>query len=187
MTDDFGDPTDAREARAFAEAALSSQSWCHLRADNQAAETRFTFEDLGRVTRRVRGDRMRDRQGLYDEFAAAWQFGDYDGPSFGAFFRDSIQDLNYTWPTTTGFVIVISEADQLLVDEPETNIAWTPLKALVQLFDEAAENYSLEIPGPPDDITARPALSFDVVLVTDAEHRDQVRDLWRAAGAPLED
>ena len=181
----MSDEDKLRTMEAFAQRALDAPSWCHVLTDTDV-EVRDVFTDLGLVAHRVRGAKMRTDDRVDDEFIAAWQFGDYDGPSPGAFFRDSILDLYMTWPTSRGFVVVITDAEQVLADEAVSNIKWSPLRGLVGVFQEAAENYAEPHPGPPHDINARPALSFDVVLVTDAEHRDEVVRLWTAAGAPLE-
>jgi hypothetical protein len=68
------------------------------------------------AVRVVRGIKMRRLDGLYDEFAAALQFPDYFGENWAAF-DECLADLE--WLPARGYVLLISNAVELLSEEPE--------------------------------------------------------------------
>ena len=76
------------------------------------------LEDLrakGLVTRWLRGSRMRTKQGLLDEFAAALQFPTNMGMNWDAF-DECLNDLE--WMEGEAAALFIFDADQLLQDAP---------------------------------------------------------------------
>jgi hypothetical protein len=56
---------------------------------------------------------MRTVQGVFDEFAAAFQFPYYFGENWPAF-KECLTDLS--WMPASAYVVCISNADQLLAD-----------------------------------------------------------------------
>jgi len=68
------------------------------------------------VIRVVRGSKMRRLPGLYDEFAAAFQFPDYFGENWDAL-DDCMTDLD--WLPAAGYVLFVSNAVEVLSEEPE--------------------------------------------------------------------
>ena len=56
---------------------------------------------------------MRTVQGVFDEFAAAFQFPYYFGENWPAF-KECLTDLS--WLPASAYVVCISKADQLLAD-----------------------------------------------------------------------
>ncbi|MGI9104312.1 MAG: barstar family protein [Terriglobales bacterium] len=64
----------------------------------------------------VRGTKMRRVSDLYDEFAAALQFPEYFGENWDAL-EDCLTDLE--WLPATGYVLFVSNALDVLGDEPD--------------------------------------------------------------------
>lgn len=184
--DDVGG--EGAEVETFATRALASSGWFHLFLRPDDIEELELFRHLGPVTRRLLGRRMRTWPEVMDEFMTAWQFTRPCSEGCSPCFNDGIGDLYLTWPTDTGFVMVITEPEQVFAGEDPGDV-WDQARCLEHLVSTLrlnAEWYAVAEDREPDDILARGALSFDVVLVTDAEHRDEVVRLWRAAGAPLD-
>jgi RNAse (barnase) inhibitor barstar len=72
------------------------------------------------AVRVVRGNKMRRLDDLYDEFAAAFQFPDYFGENWDAF-DECLADLE--WLPAAGYVLLISNAVEVLSEEPEKQFA----------------------------------------------------------------
>ncbi|WP_040788717.1 barstar family protein [Nocardia paucivorans] len=72
----------------------------------------------GYRVRELRGDRMRDVTGLFDEFAAALQFPYYFGGNKDAF-DDCLRDLDDFLGPALGYVVAIRDADQVLAEAPD--------------------------------------------------------------------
>ncbi len=80
----------------------------------------------------LRGWKMKGRQGLFDEFAAALQFPYYFGENWNAFI-DCIGDLG--WMRSEAFVLVVERAsDALVVADSDEFVLW-----LRRLQDAAAD------------------------------------------------
>ncbi|MFI6870031.1 barstar family protein [Nocardia sp. NPDC050406] len=77
---------------------------------------------VGHQTRVLRGKKMRTVAALYDEFAAALQFGYYFGENADAF-DDCMRDLDDTLGAAEQYVLLVYDAAQLLADEPRQR-AW---------------------------------------------------------------
>lgn len=84
--------------------------------------------EAGRMLRWLRGDRMRTRAGLMDEWAAAAQFPPHFGGTWDGL-RDCLSDL------PEGGTFLILEADQLLQDAPPEEGA-----TLMAVLADAAED-----------------------------------------------
>jgi RNAse (barnase) inhibitor barstar len=72
------------------------------------------------AVRVVRGNKMRRLDDLYDEFAAAFQFPDYFGQNWDAF-DECLADLE--WLPAAAYVLLISNAVEVLSEEPEKQFA----------------------------------------------------------------
>ncbi|WP_246011100.1 barstar family protein [Nocardia mexicana] len=69
------------------------------------------------VVRELRGSKMRTTAGVFDEFAAAFQFPYYFGENKDAF-DECLRDLSDFVGEAPGYVAVIRDSDQLLADQP---------------------------------------------------------------------
>ncbi|GAA5042945.1 barstar family protein [Nocardia callitridis] len=70
------------------------------------------------LVRELRGTKMRTVAGVFDEFAAAFQFGYYFGENKDAF-DECLRDLDDFLGTSTGYLAVIRDSAQLLADDPD--------------------------------------------------------------------
>lgn len=113
-----------------------------------------SWRRAGLVCRTVRGAKMRAEQGFFDELAAALQFPDYFGENWDAV-RDCLTDLDL--PPGAGFVLLVRDADQLLLDAPGER-AGVMLRVLETAAAEWAE------PVERGEWWDRPAVPFHVVL-----------------------
>lgn len=131
------------------------------------------WRDSGLVVRAVRGRKARTVEGLFDEFAAAFQFPHYFGENWAAF-RDCIADLDWL-PFRPGVVVLIYGAEQVLQDAHPAELG-TFIAALSAAAEEFAEAV---VDGEWWD---RPAVPFHVVL--QGAHADEL-ERWRAAGVEI--
>ncbi|MBM7785403.1 barstar family protein [Tenggerimyces flavus] len=128
-----------------------------LEGDQQTIGTTVLgWSSSGLTVRIVRGRRMRTEAGVYDEFAAALQFPLYFGENRDAF-HDCITDLEEGLPPGEGYVVVVTEPDQVLVDEPPEAISW-----LVRALKHAAEEWARPI--ALGEWWDRPPIPFHLVL-----------------------
>src|SRR5258708_20309370 len=67
------------------------------------------------VARVLRGTRCRTAHGLFDEFAAAFQFPPYFGANWNAL-NDCLGDLE--WLAGESYVVVVTDASEVLVECP---------------------------------------------------------------------
>ena len=104
----------------------------------------------------LRGSRMRTRQGLMDEWAAAAQFPPHFGGTWDAL-RDALADL------PEGGTFLLLEAEQLLQETPP----------------EEARTLLAVLRDVQDDLVPMP---FRVVLQSEAEHYDTLIEGLRAMG-----
>lgn len=130
----------------------------------------------GRCPCRPRTSRAQDShlKGLFDEFAAAFQFPYYFGENWAAF-RDCISDLAWL-PFTPGVVVLVYGADEVLADAHPAE-----LTTLVQTLATAAAEFAETV--SEGEWWDRDPVPFHVVLQGVGEG-DFER--WRAAGARLE-
>jgi hypothetical protein len=97
----------------------------------------------------LRGWRMRDREGVFEQFGALLQFPRYFGGNWNAF-SDCVRDLD--WLHASGFVLVLLDAVDILRDgDPDE------FSLLLSLLEEGAEAFS-----QPSEF--RPAWPFHVLL-----------------------
>ena len=96
---------------------------------------------------------MRTVDGVFNEFAAALQFPWYFGRNWDAF-DECLSDLG--WIEFASFVLVVFDADQVLVEDP------VDMVALVRGVVGAYEEFSLPVEN--GEWWDRPAKPFHVVL-----------------------
>jgi hypothetical protein len=117
-----------------------------------------------RTVRFVRGSKMLDSAGVFDQFGAALQFPYYFGENWAAF-SECIQDL--TWLPATHYVIVIFDAEQLLKTHDED------FAVMMGIFRDCCRNWAkgLDLGHP----WARGPAKFQVLLQTSLEHLESLR------------
>jgi hypothetical protein len=127
-----------------------------VEADRQAiGSTVSSWVQSGLTVRTVRGRKMRTLSGLFDEFAAALQFPLYFGENEDSF-NVCIAELEML-PAGEGYVVTITEPDQVLADEEAEALGW-----LTRSLESAANEW-----GRPVELGEwwdRPAVPFHVVL-----------------------
>lgn len=135
------------------------------------ADSTSRWASAGLTVRVVRGRKMRDLPALFDEFSAALQFPGYFGENEDAF-DECIAELDI--PTTLGYVITITEPDELLMEDQER------LRWLTGSLSNAARLWSR--PGEQEDVQDRDPVPFHVVLVGDPDVLRVARRRWSQAG-----
>lgn len=109
----------------------------------------------GFVLKRLRGSKCRTTQGLFSEFARALNFPDYFGYNWDAL-EECLADLE--WLPAKGYVLVITEADELLPDDEED------YETFLEVVSDAGETWGTGQTGMGNSR----AVSFHVILaVTD--------------------
>ncbi|MBT2499561.1 barstar family protein [Agromyces sp. ISL-38] len=146
-----------------------------LEGNHQEVATAITsWAEAGLTTRVVRGRKMRTLQALFDEFAAALQFPIYFGENRDAF-DECIADLEGLRPAS-GFVVVITELDQVLDHSDADLLRW-----LVGSLVGAAAGWAQ--PVELGEWWDRPAVAFHVVLAGEPARLADGERRWSAAGA----
>jgi len=141
-----------------------------------AGEMALGWVAAGLVVRVTRGPKMRNWQGLFDEFAAALQFPAYFGENVDAF-DECMADLAWI-PPLNGYVIVVSEADQVLLDaDPGA------LGVLVSSLRRASRVWAQ--PVALGEWWDRSAIPFHVVLQSGIDDPAKRLARWIAAGAAI--
>jgi len=131
------------------------------------------WSDAGLTVRFVRGRKMRTISGLFDEFAAAFQFPLYFGENKGAF-EECVEDLEGLRPGR-GFVIVLTEPNEFLVDADDADFLW-----FVEVLRAASDQWAQPIElGEQWD---RPPVPFHVVLTGASAILGPVGVRWSSAG-----
>jgi hypothetical protein len=124
------------------------------------------------VARVVRGTKCRTSSGLFDEIAAAWQFPPYFGANWDAL-DECLGDLE--WLPAKAYVLVVTEADQLLADEPPD-----ALRVFVELLAGLGHG------GPKAASEGRHGATFHAVFQVDAAHQKALADRLKAASATFD-
>lgn len=145
----------------------------HQASDFEDLTSRWREEDL--TVRTLRGTKMRDRTGLFDEFAAALQFPWYFAENRDSF-DECIADLRWIKPNT-GYVLAMTAPEEVLADDPDDRLAW-----LIESLRDAAVEFSrpTENGGPRD----RHSIPFHVVLAV-AGKAGAVTERWSSSGADV--
>ena len=128
------------------------------------------------VVRAVRGRKMHRTPGLFDEFAAAFQFPEYFGENWDAF-EECLSDLEWL-PREGGYVLVVTDPAEVLQECP------ADFEVLVRVLGDAVTEWATPIEtGAWWD---RPPVPFNVVLATEPSSKDTVADRWQRLGVNLE-
>lgn len=122
------------------------------------------------VARVVRGAKCRTSRGLFDEFAAAWQFPPYFGENWDAL-DECLADLE--WLRASAYVLIVADAARFLDAEPPET-----LRLFVEVVSDIARERS-EDEGEP----GRPPASFHVVFHAEPGEAEDVAERLSAAGA----
>jgi hypothetical protein len=134
----------------------------------------LAWAEFGLTTRVVRGGKMRTLTGLFDECAAALQFPLYFGENKDAF-DECVAGLEGL-PAGRGFVVAITEPDEVLVNDGHDPLSW-----LVRSLASAAAVW-----GQPVELGEwwdRPAVPFHIVLAGEHDVVELAARRWAAAGA----
>ncbi|MBZ5733303.1 barstar family protein [Nocardioides sp. TRM66260-LWL] len=131
------------------------------------------WAEAGLTVRVVRGRKMRTVEGLFDEFASALQFPLYFGENEDAF-DECISELE-NLPRGEGFVVIVTEPDQVLADAGGAALEW-----LAQSLGSATEEWSR--PVELGEWWDRPAVPFHVVLAGQQDEITLAGATWSTAG-----
>lgn len=136
----------------------------------------FEWNAAGLTARAVRGSKMHTLAGLYDEFAAVFQFPSYFGENWNAF-HECLQDMDWL-PVKLGLVVVIKDAVGVLDQEStaELTVLTRSLRGAIQAYNGPIHE------GQDWD---RPALPCHIVLHTDPGNESLMRARWETSGATL--
>ncbi|GAB2718807.1 barstar family protein [Nocardia thraciensis] len=144
-----GDPA-AERARPAPGPALGALAV----GDGEFSSVRYQAP-AGYLVRELRGAKMRTTAGVFDEFAAAFQFPYYFGENKDAF-DECLRDLSDFVGEAPGYVAVIRDSDQLLADQPN-QLAWftEAMRAAAATWSSYGAAYRVVLQGkPPLDAAA---------------------------------
>jgi hypothetical protein len=133
----------------------------------------YSRPEWGNCVRVLRGWKMRTRSGMMSEFGAALQFFDEFGENYYAL-EECLEYLD-EWLPADGYVLVVHRAEELLVEEPQTELCW-----LMRTLHEAAEAWARPIED--GDHFDRPARPFHALLLLGV-HDDHALHRLAAAAA----
>jgi len=126
----------------------------------------------GFAVRTIDGRRARTKSGLLSEFARALEFPMGSGRNWDAF-EELLGDLE--WLLATGYLILVTAADELLADDPED------YDTFIGIAKAVAEEWA----SPRTDVGARAAAPFHVCLLVERD-RAAARADWRVPRLPIE-
>jgi hypothetical protein len=103
------------------------------------------------AVRELRGPKMRTTAGVFDEFAAAFQFPYYFGANKDAF-DECLRDLDDFVGPAAGYVAVIRDSADLLVDELEERTWFTEtMRDAADYWFEKGLAFRVVLQGEPAD------------------------------------
>lgn len=165
----------------FLRATVTGGPAVALTADPVAAHLRPGIEH-GIVVRRLDGSAMRTLDGMYAQYARAWDFPGYFWHG-GDSFNDCIGDLDdgrhhtATGARAAGFLTVVTHGGDFLADADPDDFTW-----IARAQDEWREQYATVDAYGAD----RPVpVEFGLLLQTAAADLELVRRRWSAAGARI--
>ena len=145
-----------------------------LEGDDQALGSQIlTWSEQGYAVRVVRGRKMRDIEGVFDEFASALQFPLYFGENKDAF--DECMTSLERVPLGRGICLVITQPDQVLMDSAFDEMNWFANSLLVV-------SKTWGTPVSDGEWWDRPSVPFNVILAGEPRVTERARVLWSAAG-----
>lgn len=145
-------------------------------ADSAATTSANEWLIAGLTVRTLRGSKMRSTPALMDETSAALQFPDYFGANWDAL-DECLSDMEWLKPCK-GIVIVIHDAEQVLIDESAEQ-----LEVFVSVLRSASNEYSR--PVERGEEWDRPATPFHVVLQALPDTADVAERRWSRTSAQL--
>lgn len=160
----------------YSELWLATGDFCPLLLQGERREIASAaagWAESGLAVRIVRGRKMRSVPELFNEFAAALQFPLYFGENKDAF-DECISELDGV-PTGVGYVVLITEPDQVLADDEANELEW-----LVQSLTAATREWAQ--PVDRGEWWDRPAMPFHVVLACEGDVVERVSRVWCSAG-----
>lgn len=128
------------------------------------------------VVRVCRGSKMKDTDGVFDEFAAAFQFPYYFGENWAAF-NDCLTDLS--WLPAGAYLVCITKADQLLSSETPASF-----EVLVRNLRNIARGWGGENPNLA--LMGRKATPFHILMQVSKDVEQITLNRLASAGATAE-
>ena len=169
--------------RAFPFSELLAQEperWARLVGDHESTIDQLVYdaeaqrsEDGGPAARVVRGRRCADRRGLFQEFAAAFQFPDYFGENFDAL-DECLCDMK--WLQADAYVVALTNADAVL---PNDDAGFDTLMSV--LGSAAMEWHRSTALGAAE----RPSVPFRVLLHVAPDKQGALKARLERAGVPF--
>lgn len=151
--------------------------WLHFvlaTPDGLAAELDELRSTCGYKVWFLDGSKMTTLAGLFAEFSQRLNFPEYFGHNSAAF-DECLADLS--WHDTAGFCMVVTAAEQLLIDQQD-DLEW-----LLDLLTGICKEWSVAVAvGEPWD---RPALPFHVVFSAEESFAGEVPPEVRALTSDL--
>ena len=125
----------------------------------------FKESGFSPAIRILRGQKMRNRQSLMDEFGAALQFSEPFGENWYAL-KDCLSYL-HEWMSGDAFILTVIRPQEVLIEEPD-ELQW-----LLLTIREAGEWWSHPITD--NGIYNRNSVPFHLVLQCDQKELEEVR------------
>jgi hypothetical protein len=128
-------------------------------SDSELTDTLWAWEQgvPGLVARVCRGRKMRTVRGLYDEFAAAYQFPYYFGENANAF-DECLSDLS--WLPAKAYLACLTHSDEILADEVDHGSFERIMHRLARIAQQWADV------GAHDQALGQAPTPFHVLLQT---------------------
>jgi Barstar (barnase inhibitor) len=128
----------------------------------------------GVIAKILRSSKMKTLDGVFDEFAAAFQFPYYFGENYAAF-DECLSDL--PWTPRCAYAVMIIQAEQFLEDDP------VELATTLRTLSNVAHNLSLPIQdGAQWD---RAAIPFHVLFFSDSDKQHYEFSVRLPLGWPM--
>jgi hypothetical protein len=148
--------------------------WRLEAAVGSAYEVAWRWAEAGLTSRLLRGAKMRTEASCFDEFGAALQFPDYFGENWPAL-DECLADLS--WLPGRSYVFVITDADQVLAEEPQVRF-----DLLLDVIGRAATTWAE--PVTAGETWDRPAVPLHVVLHSTASNAGALAGRFEPAAPP---
>src|SRR5262249_12081889 len=151
----------------------TSPPWVHLVVFDRGEKAETVLaRPPGFAVRTIDGHSARTKSGLLSEFARALEFPAGSGRNWDAF-EELLADLE--WLPATGYLILVSDADELLADDP----------ADYGTFIGIVQAVAGEWATPRRGIGARSAVPFHVCLLVEGD-RAAARADWHVPRLRIE-
>ncbi|MBX3236828.1 MAG: barstar family protein [Nitrospiraceae bacterium] len=143
----------------------TKQPWAHLlvHGEQDKPETLLSLPS-GFLLKTVSGAKCKTKAGLLSEFARILSFPDYFGHNWDAL-EECLIDLE--WLPAKGYVVVVTDADQLLAKPDEED----DYQTFIEILTEAGEGWSSH-----RDEANGAGLPFHTVLAVSERHKSKRRN-----------